>query len=251
MGSNIGGSKPATRSSRLAEPCAPLSAYRTNSAAARRSAPAAAYGHTACAAVQSATPSCSAGRDRDRDPLRRGYSPDLRPESPPSAPRTAFPRAPSTASLNLPAAEASRCPQLPRPSRAANLLLPWPALQSRIRRAPAALLFRACRRSPAETLQFAPLQIRALAALFRRSHRPPPPSCLPPRPAPPASSTPGYSPSSISTDEDRTYQTRHPPRGARPPAGRPHSSRSQSEPNRASKAAGESPAAADSAPRFR
>src|SRR5260370_11434081 len=231
MGSNIGGSKPATRSSRLAEPCALLSAYRTNSAAARRSAPAAACGHTACAAVQSARPSCSAGRDRDPDPLRRGYSPDLRPESPPSAPRTAFPRAPSTASLNLPAAEASRYPQLPRPSRAANLLLPRPALQSRIRRAPAALLSRACRRSPAETLQLAPLQIRALAALFRRSHRPPPPSCLPPRPAPPSRSTPGYSPSSISTDADHTSQTSHPLLGARPPPRRPHPSNAHSTPH--------------------
>src|SRR5260370_6958668 len=232
MGSNIGGSKPATRSSRLAEPCPLLSAYRTNSTAARRSAPAAACGHTACAEVRSGRRPCSEGREGDPDPIRRGYSPDLRPESPPSAPRTAFPPAPSTVSLNLPAAEASRCPQLPRPSRAANLLLPWPALQSRIRRAPAALLFRACRRSPAETLQLAPLQIRALAALFRRSHRPPPPSCLPPRPAPPASSTPGYSPSSISTDADHTCQSSHPLRAPRPPAGPPHSPKAQSHPNR-------------------
>src|SRR5208282_91622 len=228
-------------------------AYKTNSAAARRSAPAAAYARIACATVQSAKPSYSAGREQCPDPPPREHSPDLHPESPPSAPRKVFPPAPSAAAPDLPAAETCRChcARWPRPSHATKLLLPAPALQSQTPRAPAASPFQAARHSPAKTPQFASLQIRGRAEpSLRRPHRPPLPSYLPPPPARSASSTPGCSPSSISKDADRTCQTRHPPREARPPKARPHFSKSQSKPNRASKAADECPVAANSVLRF-
>src|ERR1700674_1356541 len=232
--------------------CPYASAYRTNSGAARRIAPAGAYAHIVCAVAQPAQPSCFAGRGQYPDPLPREHLPDRHPESPPSIPRRAFPPARSVGAPNLPAAEVSRCVRLTPPSHASNPLLHVRALQSRIPRAPAASLFRACRRSPAKTLQVAPLQIRALAELFRRRlHLRLLPSYLPPQPAQPGSNTPGCSLSLISTDADRTCQTRHPPRGARPLAARPHFSKSQSEPNQALRGAGESPAAADSALRFR
>src|ERR1700674_3885988 len=70
-----------------------ISAYRTNSAAARRIAPAAAYAHIVCAVAQPVLPSYFAGREQYRDPLPRAHSPDLHPESPPSTPRTASPPA--------------------------------------------------------------------------------------------------------------------------------------------------------------
>src|ERR1700738_1125865 len=223
-------------------PCA--SAYRTNSGAARRIAPAGAYAHIVCAVAQPAQPSCFAGRGQYPDPLPLEHLPDRHPESPPRIPRRPFPPARSGGAPNLPAAEVSRCVRLTPPSHASNPLLHVRALRSRIPRAPAASLFRACRRSPAKTLQVAPLQIRALAELFRRrSHLRLLPSYLPPQPAQPVSNTPGCSLSLISTDADRTCQTRYPPRGARPLAARPHFSKSQSEPNQALRGAGESPAA--------
>src|ERR1700686_850700 len=227
------------------------SAYRTNSAAARRTSPAAAYAHTAYAIAQPGMPSYFAGREQYPDPLPREHSPGLHPELLPSTPRRAFPPARSVAAPDLPTAEASRCPRSIPPSHAAKLLLPVPLLQSRIPPARATSPFRACRRSPARTSQSELLQIQAPAELsLLQSHLRPLLSYLRLQLRRPASSTPGYSPSSISTDADRICQRLHPPHGARLLKERQHSSKSRSEPNRASRATNESPAAADSALRF-
>src|SRR5208282_1515647 len=227
------------------------SACRTSSVAARRSAPTAAYEHTACAAVQPARSSCCAGREQCPGPLPREPSPDLHPESLPSARRRASPPSRSVAAPNLPAAEVSCCSRLRQPSRATILLLAAPALQWRIRRIPAASIFPGARRCPARMPQSARLRIQVLVELFLRGpHRPPLLSYLPPPPAPPVSSTPGYSLSWISTDADRTCQTHRPPRGARLPVERLRFSRSQSKPNRVSRAAEFPRAAAESALRF-
>src|SRR5208282_1899373 len=138
------------------------------------------------------------------------------------------------AAPSLPAAEASSCSRLLRPSHATNLLLLVPALPSQIPPAPVVLLSRVSRHSRARRLQSARLQIQVLAEFFLRRERPPPlPSYPPMPPARPGSSTPGYLLFSISTDADYTCQMRRPLRGARPPAARPHFSKSQSEPNRA------------------
>src|SRR5208282_264972 len=138
-------------------PTRDTNAYKTNSAAARRSAPAAAYARIACATVQSAKPSYSAGREQCPDPPPREHSPNLHPESPPSAPRKVFPPAPSADAPNLPAAEACQNVRSPPPSHAANLLLPAPALPSRIPPAPAVSPFPAARHSRVGTPKSAPL----------------------------------------------------------------------------------------------
>src|SRR5208337_826158 len=193
-------------------------ACRTNSAVARRCAPAAAYARIVCAVAQPVPPSCSADREQYPDPLPPEPSPGLHLDSPPSAPRRVSPPARSAAAPSLPAEEASRCSRSCQPSRAANLLLPVPALPSRIPRAPAASLFPGAQRCPAGTPQSALLRIQALAEVFLpRSHRPPLLSYLPPPPARPASSRPGYSLSLISRDAGRICQKRHLPRGARLP----------------------------------
>src|SRR5208337_25434 len=229
-----------------------LNACRTNSAAARRTVPAAAYERTACATARPAPRSCCAGKEQYPDPLPREPSPDLRPKSPPSARRRVSPPARSAAAPNLPAEEASRRSRLRQPSRAANPLLPLPTLQSRIPRAPAASLFPAARHCPARIPRSAPPRIQALVELFLPSpHRPPLLSSLPTPPARPASSRPGYSLSLISRDAGRICQKRHLPRGARLPVARRRSSRSQSRPNRASTAAESRRAAVESALRFR
>src|SRR5437899_8001546 len=229
-----------------------VSAYRTNSAAARRTARAAAYTHTAHAVAQPALPSYFADREQYPDPLPRERSPDLHPESRPSAPRTAFPRALSAVVPDHPTAEASRCARLTPPSHVTNPLLPVLTLQSRNPRARAASLFRASRHSPARTPQSGPLQIQARAEpSLRRSRLRPLPSYLQPQSRRPASSTPGYSPSSISMGADRICQTRHQPLEGPPPAAHRHFSKSQSEPNRALRGAEFRPAAAESALRSR
>src|SRR5208337_411790 len=143
-----------------------LNAYRTNSAAARRTVPVAACAHTACAAVRPALPSCCADRGQCPDPLPREPSPDLHPESPPSARRRVSPPARSAYAPNLQAEEAFRCSRLRRPSHVTNLLLPAPALQSRIPRAPAVSLFPAARHCPARTPQSGLPRIQVLAEVF-------------------------------------------------------------------------------------
>src|ERR1700674_2714284 len=102
--------------------CPYASAYRTNSGAARRIAPAGAYAHIVCAVAQLAQPSCFAGRGQYPDPLPREHLPDRHPESPPSIPRRAFPPARSVGAPNLPAAEVSRCVRLTPPSHASPAL---------------------------------------------------------------------------------------------------------------------------------
>src|ERR1700678_1852618 len=191
-----------------------FSACKTNSAAAPRSAPAAACGHTVCAVAQSAPPSYFAGRGRGPDPPLPELPPDRHPESPPSAPQITFPPAPSAAAPNLPAAATSRCLRSPTPFRGATLPVPAPALPSRTPCAPESSLVRASPHSHAGRPQSAPLQPPAPAQMFRcRSRRPPLPSYLPQPPARLANNTPGCSLFLISKDADHIYRKHRQSRG--------------------------------------
>jgi len=210
-------------------PCA--SAYRTNSGAARRIAPAGAYAHIFVQLLNLRSRHVSPEGGNIPIRFRANIYQIGQPESPPSIPRRAFP--PARSGRRSKSSSRGSCPVRsidsaisriePASSRA--------SAQSRIPRAPAASLFRACRRSPAKTLRVAHFKSGLSLSFFvaGRTLRLLP-SYLPPQPARPVSNTPGCSLSLISTDADRTYQTRHPLRGARPLAAHPHFSKSQSEP---------------------
>src|SRR5258708_11659534 len=157
-----------------------LTACRTKSVSAPVPAPGAAYARTACAVAQFAMLSCFADREQYPDPLPREHSPDLDPESLPSAPRRASPRAPSAAAPDLPTAEASRYARWTPPTHAARLPLLVPTILSPIPHARAPSLFRACRHSLARTPRSVPLQIQAREEpSLRRLHLRPLPSYLP------------------------------------------------------------------------